>query len=99
MESFPDDFVLHNLPLILLSGLGHDDDPTSLQQAQRSTSLLQDGGFRIRTETPPLTDPVAQHLLQTFLGFDASNAGTNGKKTFVRASPLAFKIQKVGRVG
>jgi trafficking protein particle complex subunit 11 len=94
MDAFPEDFVAHNLPLILLSGIGTDDTP--LEPPKHSRNLLQEGGFRIRTDTPPLTNPVAEDLLQAFLTFNARGDGFNRSW---RVSPGAFKIKRVGRVG
>lgn len=97
MEAFPEDYVAHNLPLIVLSGIGHDE--RAADSTERSRNLLQEGGFRIRTDLPSLTDLVAENLLQTFLRFDSTGDGFNGKRVFARDSPGAFRIKRVGRVG
>lgn len=98
MEAFPEDYVAHNLPLILLSGIG-PDEKASLDSSERSRTLLQEGGFRIRTEVPPLTDRLADDLLGSFLGFDATNDGFNSKTLSPRGNLGVFKIKRVGRVG
>lgn len=98
MEAFPEDYVAHNLPLILLSGIGHDEEAFS-EASERSRNLLQEGGFRIRTDTPPLTDTAADNLLRTFVAFDSTSNGFNNKSVYARGSPGAFKIKRVGRVG
>ena len=98
MEAFPEDYVAHNLPLILLSGLGQDDQ-SALESTGRSRNLLQEGGFRIRTDVQSLTDPTSENLLQAFLGFDSTSHRVNSRKVSERDSPGAFKIKRVGRVG
>ena len=98
MEAFPEDYVAHNLPLILLSGIGHGEQATP-GSTERSRNLLQEGGFRIRTDLPSLTDPASEHLLQTFLSFDSTNRISKSKDVPVKDNPGAFKIKRVGRVG
>ncbi len=98
MEAFPDDYVAHNLPLIVLSGIGHDEQAAS-ESTECSRHLLQEGGFRVRTNIPPLTDPAAEILLQTFLRFDSTSDSSNNKSLSASDSPGAFKIKRVGRVG
>lgn len=98
MEAFPKDYVDHNLPLICLSGIGHDEQAAS-EPERRSGSLLKDGGFKIRTDVPPLTDAAAEIVLRAFLNFDSSNDTLNTAAASTRNSPGAFKIKTVGRVG
>jgi trafficking protein particle complex subunit 11 len=98
MEAFPEDYVAHNLPLILLSGIGPDEKAAS-DSSEHSRTLLQEGGFRVRTDVPPLTNRLADDLLGSFLGFDSRSDGFNNKSLSARGSPGVFKIKRVGRVG
>lgn len=98
MEAFPEDYIAHNLPLILLSGIGHDGQAPS-GSSERSRNLLQEGGFRIRTDLPPLADSASEHLLQTFLSFDSTNHISKSKDVPVKDDAGAFRIKRVGRVG
>ena len=98
MESFPWDYVEHNLPLIFLSGIGHDEQAV-LERTERPGNLLQEGGFKIRTDIPPLTDSAAQNVLQAFLGFDSTNDAFKSTILSTRDKPGVFKIKRVGRVG
>ena len=96
MDEFPDDYVAHNLPLLLLSGLG--PDPSNLPiTSQRSKSLLQEGGFRLKSVLEPVTDSGADVLLQAFLDHDASKRKWNGAS--VTNSRHSYHIRRVGRVG
>lgn len=98
MEAFPEDYIAHNLPLILLSGIGHSEQAAS-ESTERSRNLLQEGGFRIRTDVPSVTDPASENLLKTFFSFDSTIHGFNSKDVSARDSPGAFRIKRVGRVG
>lgn len=98
MEAFPEDYVRHNIPLILLSGIGRNEEATA-KPGERSSNLLQEGGFRIRTDIPPLTDPAAENVLRAFLAFDSESDAFGGRSTSPMVGPGAFKIKKVGRVG
>lgn len=98
MEAFPEDYIAHNLPLILLSGIGHGEQAAS-DTTERSRNLLQEGGFRIRTDAPPLTDSASEDLLRTFLSFNSANRTSESKDVSVKDKPGAFNIQRVGRVG
>ena len=98
MEAFPEDYVEHNLPLIFLSGIGHDEQAAS-EPTGRSGNLLKEGGFKIRTDVPPLTEPAAEIVLQAFLNFDSTNDAFNSTGASTRDRPGAFKIKRVGRVG
>lgn len=98
MEAFPEDYVGHNLPLIFLSGIGHEE-PAVSERTERPGNLLQEGGFKIRTDIPPLTVPVAQDVLRAFLGFDSTNDAFKSTSISTRDSPGVFKIKRVGRVG
>jgi hypothetical protein len=97
MEAYPEHYIAHNLPLILLSGIGHAEN-AGLESPERSRNLLQEGGFRIRTDIPPLTDPTSENLLRTFLSFDSA-IHANTKDVSTRDKAGAFKIKTVGRVG
>jgi len=97
MDRFPADFVIHNLPLLLLSGLGTgsqlEPDPSG-----RSHNFLHEGGFRIRVEAPILQGALAEQLLQSFCEHDASDIPWHAKSLNTNSGKF-FKISSVGRVG
>jgi hypothetical protein len=97
MDAYPEDYLVHNLPLILLSGLEVDEnDATGEDQAR---TLLRDGGFRLRSELPPINTSTARGLLQAFLKHDASNAPWSAKYVARMEQYTACRIKSVGRVG
>lgn len=98
MNSYPDDFVVHNLPLVLLSGLQSDTAQDNTIR-DKSQAYLGDGGFRIRAELPPLHHPLTQDLRNILLSFDSSNAPWHSPSPNKTEQNHTFKIQSVGRVG
>ena len=96
MEAYPKDYITHNLPLIILSGLGLVDE--ELLQAA-SYPLLHQNGFRITSDLPPVTGSTAEGLRRTFLDTDASKAHWNGRHDKERLYNIGFRGKETGRVG
>ncbi len=80
MDDYPIQFVASNHPLAILSGLGNQD--------QGPTHPLQHNGFKITSDSPPLTGKYAEELLLEILEFDVSN----------RDDQNSFKFKTCGRV-
>ena len=99
MEAYPKDYVEHNLPLIVLSGLQSQSDPSKDASEQLRNPLLE-GGFRIRTDSAPLTGSTAESLVRAFLAADSSDAPWNSRATSAKTkNGGSFRIKSVGRVG
>lgn len=97
MDAYPEDYVNHNLPLILLSGLEagvEDNNGSSVDYP-----LLAETGPRIFSDFPPLSGAVAEELRRALLEEDGSQkpwrstASTNGT-----APQIGYKIKSIGRV-
>lgn len=97
MNRFPNDYVLHNLPLLLLSGLNTSSQP-ELEPAGRAHEFLHEGGFRIKVDVPAVQGPLAEQLLHAFREQDASSIPWHSQSLSAR-NGRAFKILSVGRVG
>lgn len=97
MDRFPEDYYLHNLPLLLLSGLDAENH-NDLDPSRKAHNLLQEGGFRIRIDAPLIQGDVARHLQESFREQDASNLPWNAQSLASRNGRV-FKITSVGRVG
>ncbi len=97
MNAYPDDYVFHNLPLLVLSGL---DDGSQSEPAtnSRTHAFLQEGGFRIKTDIPAVKSPLAEQLLRSFRRQDASTISWHSRSVTARNGKV-FKISNVGRVG
>lgn len=97
MDAYPEDYVSHNLPLVLLSGLGTDSDSPS--EAVDGGQPVAGGGIRIFSDFPNLTDPTAEELLQVLLDEDGTGAPWNARHNTGKAGGIGYRVKKVGRVG
>lgn len=97
MEAYPPAYVQHNLPFVVLSGLGTQtelDPPPSVQ-----TVLPGRAAVKTSSEIPPVTGERADQLLQDFLTADGSNAPWNARGSSRKDLAHGFRIRAVGRVG
>lgn len=104
MDDYPPDYVAHNLPLILLSGLGPEpeeqaDASVETQPGQEPYPLLKENAIQIFSDFPVLTDSTATAVLNALLSQDASDTAWNSVKENARSSGTRLRIKRVGRVG
>jgi hypothetical protein len=97
MDRFPQDYVFHNLPLLLLSGFS-TKSLSEPDTAGNAHNFLHQGGFRIKVDAPLVGGPVAEQLLQCFCDQDASDVPWHSQ-SFTSRNGRVFKIATVGRVG
>jgi hypothetical protein len=98
MEDYPLHYISHNLPLIVLSGLG-TPDPTARDEVEDEYPVLQQRGFRVSSELADVTGPTAEELLNSFHGFDARHASWNNRPGEGKMSgTMGFTFRSVGRV-
>ncbi|TVY18166.1 Trafficking protein particle complex subunit 11 [Lachnellula arida] len=83
MDGYPPAYIAHNLPLLIVSGLG------SVQETSASKS-----GTRITSEIPPVDTEDAERLLRHFKRSDASDLSWNGREHTGRNK---FRVKVVGR--
>lgn len=96
MDDYPSDYVAHNLPLILLSGLaGEDEQPTPPPEYP---GLPQDA-IQIFSDFPLLTDATAAAVLRGLLSHDASHQPWTGRGDKGKTPAARFRVRRVGRVG
>ncbi|KAI9655062.1 MAG: hypothetical protein M1829_000695 [Trizodia sp. TS-e1964] len=93
MDAYSADYLVHNLPFVLLSGLGCLEELT-LPDKSSTNPLAVERGIHIRHELPQLTAEEANKLLHCFLDADSSNAPWNGR---TEGAKIAFSIGAVGR--
>ncbi|RMZ78713.1 hypothetical protein DV737_g3757, partial [Chaetothyriales sp. CBS 132003] len=96
MDAFGDDYVVHNLPLLLICGLGESP------QAEKDTTLhpgppLQEGGFRISIDLPDLDGRLANLVQSALCSHDGSQAPWKAQSASGKDAKL-FKTKLVGRV-
>lgn len=98
MDAYPEDYVAHNLPLILLSGIDpapdHDVSKTGVRYP-----LLQEKGTPIESDFPLLSGRLVEDLRTAFLQQDASDAPWNSQSHTGRSSGIGLRIKIIGRVG
>ncbi|KAE8379426.1 Gryzun, putative trafficking through golgi-domain-containing protein [Aspergillus bertholletiae] len=97
MDAYPEDYVVHNLPFILLSGLepASEDGPKS---NRIDYPLLHERGVHIYSDLPPLSGSTAEELREILLAEDASRAPWEAREnTSVKSAGIEYKIKSVGR--
>ncbi len=86
MDGYAPAYVVHNIPLLVVSGLGSQP---------HESSTLEDGAIRIASESPLVESEDAKVLLRHFRNSDAGNLAWNSREHSGRNK---FKIKIVGRV-
>ena len=103
MDGYPAHYVAHNLPFIVLFGLGSPSKDTGSygkleSQIERSYPLLQEKGIYISSDLPNVAG-AAEELLATFHDFDARDAAWNNRPGKGQTGTTDFTYRTVGRVG
>ncbi|RMD41709.1 hypothetical protein DV735_g3385, partial [Chaetothyriales sp. CBS 134920] len=95
MDAFGDDYVAHNLPLLLICGLGNGAQAeTQTQTGPHSGHALLDGGFRVNIDLPDLEGRLPDFVRSALGRHDGSQSPW---KAQVPDTKL-FKTRLVGRV-
>ncbi|KAI9819952.1 MAG: hypothetical protein M1827_006522 [Pycnora praestabilis] len=97
MEAFPTNYVRHNLPLTVLSGLGSLDLQLGQDPEYLSYPLLREKGVKIGSELPPVTTPTANELLKEFIRLDGSDAPWNSRLD-EGGSSMRLSVKAIGRL-
>ncbi|KAF1837570.1 hypothetical protein BDW02DRAFT_565864 [Decorospora gaudefroyi] len=95
MDAYPADLVVHNLPLLVLSGLATGKElepPPPVQHVLPGRAVTS-----INAEIPRATGDAAAELLDEFLSADGTNAPWNGRAATQRGITHGFRIRSVGR--
>lgn len=98
MEAYPEDYVAHNLPFIALAGLPTSDSSTDASPTPPS-NLQQGGGLKITDNSPPLSGPHADSILDEFLRTHGASLSWSEQALAERSGLIGFKLSSVGRVG
>ena len=97
MDAYPAEYVQHNLPFIVLSGLGTTqelDAPRPVHNVLPGRAVTS-----IASDVPPVTGKHTEALLQDFLSADGTDAPWNGRASSRQGLAHGFRIRAVGRVG
>lgn len=95
-EGYPNDYVTHNLPLIVLSGLCESPPPDA---TTRFPPVYEAPGTEIESELPLVADKRAELLLGEFRSCEKSDEEWSSKPIQGKSTLLGFKFRAVGRVG
>ncbi|XHF96992.1 hypothetical protein AWENTII_000601 [Aspergillus wentii] len=96
MDAYPEDYVVHNTPLVLLSGLEADttDEPESCD----ADYPFFERGAKIYSDFPSLSGAAAEELRSVLLEEDTSQVPWNPREdNQTRSTGVGFKIKSVGR--
>jgi hypothetical protein len=96
MDAYPPDYLAHNLPLILVSGLANPVDDES--SVNIDDPLLQTNGTEVDSDFPLLDGRLADDLQTAFLEQDASNAPWSASPHTGRPNGTGLRIKSIGRV-
>ncbi|EER28158.1 hypothetical protein D8B26_006830 [Coccidioides posadasii str. Silveira] len=98
MDAYPLDYVGHNLPLVLLSGIEPaGQESLHLPSSDVTYPQLNENGIQIFSDFPPLTDATAKRLLVDLLAEDASKSPWNARAYGGKAGGIGFRVKRVGR--
>lgn len=95
-EGYPSEYVQHNVPLIVLSGLGNA--ATDKKATSKLPLVYRDGALRIHGDLPPVTGPIADELLSTFHAFERRDDQWDAKPVVEGSNVMGFKFRITGRV-
>ncbi|KAI9644479.1 hypothetical protein NHQ30_006500 [Ciborinia camelliae] len=87
MDGYATAYVAHNLPLLVVSGLGADPSPTNAR--------LKGRGVLITSDIAPLESEDAKYILKYLKNSDAENLPWNG---YEHSEKNKFRVKVIGRV-
>lgn len=93
MEDLPEEYTQHNLPLVLLSGLGLGDCVLQDPNAKQSN------GTRLVINTPECVGERAPQLLDQFVKRDGSLSAWNAGTLPGPGGSIRYSMKPIGRVG
>ncbi|RAL09297.1 uncharacterized protein BO97DRAFT_375046 [Aspergillus homomorphus CBS 101889] len=97
MDAYPEDYVTHNLPFILLSGLEPEPEE-ELEIVRTDYPLLHEKGAKVYSDFPPLSGSVAEELRRVLLEEDASRLVESPRdESHTDSARAQYKIKSVGR--
>lgn len=94
MEPYPRPYVEHNLPLVLLSGLGQEDDEEQGGEPRRRA----ESGARILTASPECDGERCQQLLTEFKAWDGTGQAWNATALPGPTGSIRYCLKTIGRV-
>lgn len=99
MDAYPESYVNHNLPLVLLSGLEVDEDKSG---PGLGYPLLSERGTKIFSDFPYLSGGVAGELRNLLLQEDGTHMPWKSRVNVsgnTATTNIGYRIKSSGRVG
>lgn len=95
MEAYPPQYTEHNLPLVVLTGLGERQDDLKTGP----TIPRQESGTKFSCNSPDCEGERAKGLLQQFVRLDGRDAAWSSQALSGPAGMLKYSMKAIGRVG
>lgn len=95
MDVYPPEYVIHNVPLLILSGL----TSTAKVEDQITTPLSFASGPKLVSEQSAVTGTAADELLDIFHEFNVNDVPWNNRPGRGKMGTMAFRIRTTGKVG
>lgn len=95
MDIYPREYIRHELPLVLLSGLGEQEDQGTAGQ----TDSRQASGSRIINGSPECFGDRATQLLDQLLIHDGSDVPWDSSTLPRTSGQFKYRLKAIGRVG
>ena len=95
MEIYPAPYVVHNLPLLALSGLGEPERPSG---SSNEDGFMRDQGIRIQCDLPPLEEAKAVRIREEFRKADGSSLPwKNAQNSLGQAESMRYRFNNIPR--
>lgn len=95
MDAYPLEYIEHNLPLVLLSGLGAQE---GLENGS-GQAHHRESGTRLNASSPECCGEQAGHLLGSIRNLDGTDLPWNTPDQIAPTALLRYKMKAIGRVG
>lgn len=95
MEAYPQEYVAHNLPLLVLSGLPRGQN----NKASSDSVSVAEKAPCIHSDLPSLSGPRAEQLLEEFMRTDGASLPWTDNVSAESPGLIGFRIDSIGRVG
>lgn len=95
MEDLPKEYTEHNLPLVLLSGLGEDSGP----DGGRAKLPREESGTRISLQSTECQGDRARALRQQLMHQDGRDLAWSAKALAGPTGTMKYAMKSIGRVG
>ncbi|KAI9713919.1 MAG: hypothetical protein M1820_000649 [Bogoriella megaspora] len=94
MEDYPSPYIAHNVPLVVLSGLG---DGSRNKGRERLHPLAHGEGATVQSDLPLIAGERAEQLLEEFTAVGGSTKSWNSRPESGKSDLIQFHLEVAGR--